>query len=54
MKRAAFVLLAFGLAATFIGCGGASDSTTPAEEDTSSVSASSEFTLVSLKVPNMT
>ena len=54
MKRASFAFLACGLAATLIGCGGSDDSATPAPEDTSSVSTSSEFTLVTLKVPNMT
>ena len=41
MKRVLLVLLGCGLAASWIGCQGDADSTT-------------EYTLVSLKVPNMT
>ena len=54
MKRAAFVLLATGFATAFIGCQGATDGTTPGSEDASSAAASADYTLVSLKVPNMT
>jgi len=76
MKRFLLVLLGCGLAATWVGCQGAADSTTPDATDSTDPAAAtaddpaasttddqgasvaddptSEFTLVSLKVPNMT
>ncbi len=76
MKRFLLVLLGCGLAASWIGCQGAADSTTPdaadpanpaavtADDQTESTTddpgapvaddSTSEYTLVSLKVPNMT
>jgi hypothetical protein len=54
MKRLAYVLLACCLATPMVGCGGSEDSAAPASDETTSTSSSSEFTLVTLKVPNMT
>ena len=65
MKRVLSLLLAVGLALPCIGCGdkegtstdtGSDTSTTDTSSDTSSTTtpATGEFTLVSLKVPNMT
>ncbi len=53
MKRFAPVLLASGFALTLAGCTPAtvSDTTTPSSN--TSEAAASEYTLVSLKVPNM-
>jgi len=52
MNRMVPLLLATGLAATTVGCGSA---TTPDLNEASAVSesATSEFTLVTLTVPNM-
>ncbi|MBC8875759.1 MAG: hypothetical protein H8E44_40550 [Planctomycetes bacterium] len=61
MKKTLALMAAFGLAATWFGCRAATDSTTPIShattpttETVSSESTSSDLTLVSLKVPNMT
>jgi hypothetical protein len=61
MKRVLLVLLGCGLAASWIGCRGDAESTVPDPADSGNTAASatgdmttSEYTLVSLKVPNMT
>ncbi len=54
MKRVFSVVLASGLAATWIGCESATESIAPTTGSSSSDSATSEFTLVSLELPNMT
>ncbi len=48
------MLLATGLAATWFGCEAATDVTVPTPQSSPVDSAPSEFTLVTLKVPNMT
>ena len=53
MNRFVPLLLATGLAATLIGCQSASDPGQSASTDMSD-SASSDYTLVTLTVPNMT
>ena len=54
MKRVFSVVLVAGLAAAWVGCQPATESTTPPAGGGASDSVTSEFTLVSLKVPNMT
>jgi hypothetical protein len=54
MKKAAFLFLACGVAATLVGCGGAGDTATSDPPTTGEASASSDYTLVTLSVPNMT
>ncbi len=53
MKRIAPVLLASGFALTLAGCTPTTVSETTGPTSNTSQAASSEFTLVSLKVPNM-
>lgn len=45
MKQAAYLVLACGLALTVLGC---------AKQTTSNSTAAGDYTLVNLKVPNMT
>ena len=54
MKRVSSMVLALGLATTWIGCQSETESTVPSAGSSARDSATSEFTLVSLKVPNMT
>jgi hypothetical protein len=53
-QRVYSVVLVSGLAATWIGCQSATESTALTAGSSASDSATSEFALVSLKVPNMT
>jgi hypothetical protein len=54
MKRVLSVVLVSGLAATWVGCQSEAESTAPPAGSKTSDTSTSEFTLVSLKVPNMT
>ncbi len=52
MKNALLVMVASGLAATWLGCNGAANS--PPGSNSNSEKSAASGTLVSLKVPNMT
>ena len=54
MKRVFSVVLVSGLAASWVGCQPATETTAPSSDSIASDSVTSEFTLVTLKVPNMT
>ena len=54
MRRVFSAVIVSGLAAASIGCQSETELTAPAVGGRASDSATSEFTLVRLKVPNMT
>jgi hypothetical protein len=56
MSRAAALFVASSLTAAMVGCGAATDSTPPQTQGASTTpsEASSDLTLVTLSVPNMT
>jgi hypothetical protein len=54
MKRIVPLLLLTGLTASWIGCQPATDSKVPESRTDAAPSATSDYILVTLKVPNMT
>ncbi len=54
MNRIIPVLFAAGLAATWVGCNTATDSSVATVPAGAGQSSSTDYTLVTLKVPNMT